>query len=151
MRRHLPTFIAFAALLAILAAPLWLCRDQPLLGDNYDDAVYWSSARSLAGGGGYRVPTLPGDPWQVKYPPLYPLYLSLAWRIDPRFPGNLPLATALQALLLPLVAAMLLLALRTLGCGWRKAFLLSALMLCTITFALAGVILFSEPMFLCFF
>ncbi|HZU24275.1 MAG TPA: hypothetical protein VFA04_02065 [Bryobacteraceae bacterium] len=151
MPRRVTIAVGFALLLALVAVPLWLCRDQPLLGDNYDDAVYWSSARSLATGSGYRVPTLPGDPWQVKYPPLYPLYLSLAWRADPQFPHNLPLATALQAVLLPLAAVLLLLALRTVGCGRAKSFLLTALMLGSISFALSGVILFSEPLFLCLF
>src|SRR5579884_410890 len=131
MHRRITISVAFAALMVLLAVPLWLCRDQPLLGDNYDDAVYWSSARSLANGDGYRVPTLPGDPWQVKYPPLYPAWLSLAWRLNPQFPRNLTIATALQAVLLPIVAVLLLLSLRRLGCGWVRSFALSALFLGT--------------------
>lgn len=52
--------------------------EQPHLGFFKDDGVYLASAYSLASGDGYRTASLPGTPWQVKYPPLYPALLSAA-------------------------------------------------------------------------
>ena len=100
MYRFLPVILLMAFLLpcAFLA---WNSRDLPQLGNLHDDAVYWVTAESLGQGRGYHVPSLPGEPYQTKYPPLYPLWLSLAWRIQPAFPANLPLALWLTWLLLP--------------------------------------------------
>ena len=55
----------------------------------HDDSLYFSSARSLASGAGYTMPSVPGDPGQTKYPVLYPWLLSLIWHVWPVFPGNL--------------------------------------------------------------
>ncbi len=52
----------------------------------------FSSAKSLTLGNGYRILSLPEQPSQTKYPILYPLYLSLIWRLSPTFPENLHLA-----------------------------------------------------------
>ena len=69
--------------------------DMPLLGRFKDDAIYLESAKSLATGSGYRIPSLPGQPFQTKYPPLWPLILSAVWRINPNFPANLAIASVL--------------------------------------------------------
>lgn len=86
--------------LALLLAPsgwfAWKFRSMPQLGAYHDDAVLWLSAQSLAEHHGYRIPQLPEDPAQTKYPPLYPALLSLVWRFAGMFPGNLPFVTALQ-------------------------------------------------------
>src|SRR5689334_3230527 len=89
MPRTAAVFIAVLMLMALIAKPVWDAREQWYFGQSADDAVYWVSAKSLADGAGYRVPSLPGQPFAVKYPPVYPLYLSIAWRIDPVFPRNL--------------------------------------------------------------
>lgn len=65
---------------------LWQARDLPTLGLYHDDAIYWNSACTLASGGGYTIASLPWQPAQTKYPPLYPLYLSLAFFIAPAQP-----------------------------------------------------------------
>jgi hypothetical protein len=88
----------------------WIAMDMPYLGLYHDASLYWVSAKSLAQGSGYRILSLPGEPYQTKYPPLYPLALSLIWRASPGFPGNLQLATVIAWLFLPLY---LLLARRT--------------------------------------
>jgi hypothetical protein len=85
------------------AAYLWHFSDVPRFGDLHDDSLYYVSAKSLADGGGYRIESLPGEPAQTKYPPLYPLLLSVAWRLEPRFPDNLPLAAWISWLALPAV------------------------------------------------
>lgn len=83
----------------------WISRDMPYLGNIHDDSVYWVTAKSLAAGGGYHIPSLPGRPFQTKYPPLYPLLLSMVWRVWPQYPENLALAMILNfAIMLALIA-----------------------------------------------
>jgi hypothetical protein len=117
--------------LAILAAALlpsaylaWTLRSMPHLGFYHDDSIYWVSARSLAVGDGYRIQSLPGDPYQTKYPPLYPTLLAAIWKLDPQFPTNLPLATLFAWLLLPPFLAALWLLLREYGFSLRERYVL---------------------------
>lgn len=90
------------------AVYLWTFQDLPLFGDFHDDTLYFVSAKSLAEGNGYRIESLPGQPPQTKYPPLYPLLLSLAWRFGPEFPANLAWAGWLSWLSMPLLILWLL-------------------------------------------
>jgi len=75
--------------------------DMPHLGAFHDDGIYWVCGKSLAQGSGYRILSLPEQPFQTKYPPLYPLLLAGIWKLAPEFPANLRLATALSWLALP--------------------------------------------------
>ena len=86
--------------LLLLAAALWaLAVSQHTLAGSYDDdGIYLQGAQSLAEGRSYRMLHLPSEPYQTKYPPLYPLLLSLLWRLGPAFPTNLPLLLAPGAL-----------------------------------------------------
>jgi len=59
-------------------------------GRGHDDSVYLTTAKALATGEGYRIISLPYQPAQTKYPPFYPLILSVVWRLYPSFPENLP-------------------------------------------------------------
>lgn len=65
---------------------LW--HDVSQFGRFHDDTLYFSSAKALAEGRGYVISSLPGTPYQTKYPVLYPWLLSWIWRVDPEFPGN---------------------------------------------------------------
>ena len=65
------------ALYLLRATSSWSPHD---FGYLHEDTLYVGSARSLAEGSGYRVPSLPGTPAQTKYPVGYPLVLSLLWR-----------------------------------------------------------------------
>ena len=67
-------------------------------GAYHDDGIYVATARSLADGQGYRILSLPDEPAQTKYPPLYPLILSLIWRVQPAFPDNLTLMMVLSVI-----------------------------------------------------
>lgn len=97
----------------------WLGRDLPHLGSFHDDAIYLETAKGLASGDGYRIGSLPSRPAQTKYPPGYPLYLSLAWRLSPQLDTVLPLSLFLTWLWLPLWAfALYRLGLRL---GWPPA------------------------------
>ncbi len=81
--------------------------DLPSFGRLHDDSLYFVGAKSLAEGHGYRIESLPGAPAQTKYPPLYPLLLSIAWKVNPAFPQNLIVAGWLSWLALPALVAQL--------------------------------------------
>ena len=105
---------------------LWHNSDLPRFGDLHDDSLYYISAKSLADGGGYRIESLPGEPSQTKYPPLYPLLLSVAWHISPQFPNNLPIAAWISWLALPAIMLQLLWIFPRLGItGWRAWMLMT--------------------------
>lgn len=138
--------LATAALLSLvlLLTPsgwfAWTYRSMPQLGAYHDDAVLWLSAQSLAEGHGYRIPQLPENPAQTKYPPLYPALLSLVWRLGSKFPENLPLLTLMQWLFVPLYLYAAWLYFRKCGFRSRGCFgLTTILAICpmTILFAVA--------------
>jgi hypothetical protein len=76
-----------AALVPFYAISWW----APATGMMHDDGVYLATAKALAEGKGYRIVSLPQEIPQTKYPVLFPAVLSLVWRLDPSFPGNLVL------------------------------------------------------------
>ncbi len=85
--------VAFAAMRAM----------QPrIYGLFHDDAIYMATARSLAEGDGYRHASLPGEPVQTKYPPLYAGVLALVWKVAPEFPANVRWFKATSAFFLGL-------------------------------------------------
>lgn len=101
-----------------MAPSLWLAAqstDLPFFGRYFDDGLYLASAQGLAQGQGYRLMSLPEAPPQVKYPPLVPAMMSLAWRMQPEFPAVLGAASWLAWLPLPLVLGVSALWLRTLA------------------------------------
>src|SRR6202043_4265752 len=67
---------------------------------------------------------------QTKYPPLYPLLLSIAWRVPldkaPEFPHNLPIAAWISWLAFPAIMIQLLWLFPGLGItGWRAWLLMT--------------------------
>src|SRR6266849_2806403 len=93
MPRPVRSFFVFLLLLIPSAQFAWQNRDMPEFGSLHDDGLFFVSAQSLAAGHGYRIPSLPENPAQTKFPPLYPLYLSMIWRMNPMFPANLALGS----------------------------------------------------------
>lgn len=71
-------------------------------GRYHDDTLYFSSAKALAEGHGYIMPSVPGPGGaavaQTKYPLLYPWLLSWIWRRQPQFPHNIVPAVWLSRL-----------------------------------------------------
>jgi 4-amino-4-deoxy-L-arabinose transferase-like glycosyltransferase len=125
-RARIQKFAVVLLLLIPSAIYLWHFSDVPEFGSFQDDGLYYVSAKSLAHGGGYRIESLPGEPAETRYPPLYPLLLSVAWRIDPEFPGNLPIAAWISWLALPAVLLLSAAYFPKLGIsGWRAWLLLS--------------------------
>src|SRR5271166_2973436 len=90
---RLRVLVVFVVLLIPSAFNVWKNPDMTKFGRLHDDGLLFVSAKSLAIGDGYRILSLPEQPAQTKYPILYPLYLSLIWRLNPHFPENLNLAT----------------------------------------------------------
>lgn len=82
----------------------WQWRAMPGAGYYHDDGLYYAGAQALAQTGEYKILSLPEQPYQTKYPPLWPLVLSLAWRVEPRYPENLPWAMVLVWMWLPVTA-----------------------------------------------
>ena len=127
---------------------VWQQSDLPRFGDFHDDSVYYVTAKSLASGGGYRIESLPGEPAQTKYPPLYPLLLSVAWKLDPQFPRNLHLAAWISWLALPAVLFQLPILFRRLGFSTARTWLLLVLFAVNPYVALFSTQLLSEMLFL---
>ncbi|MFY9611125.1 MAG: hypothetical protein WAU45_21260 [Blastocatellia bacterium] len=80
-----------ALIVVLIAAGVLYIRalDPQAFGLYGDDALYVTSAKALATGQGYRILSLPYEPRQTLYPPLFPFLLSLIWKAYPQFPANL--------------------------------------------------------------
>ena len=74
-------FLGLAAGVVAFLAVAKLCWSPDWFGQFHDDSIYLSSAKALAAGQGYIMPSVPGEPAQTKYPLLYPWLLSLIWSI----------------------------------------------------------------------
>jgi len=120
-------FVLVLLSLAPSALFLWRHSDLPSFGDLHDDSLYYVSAKSLVDGGGYRIESLPGEPSQTKYPPLYPLLLSVAWRMNPEFLQNLPIAAWISWLALPAIMLQLVWVFPRLGIADWRAWMLMLL------------------------
>ena len=90
-------WICLAGILVLFLFYLAHLHPANWFGRYSDDAVYFSSAKALAQGRGYIIPSLPGNPPQTKYPVLYPWLLSAVWKWSPSFPSNVALGICLTA------------------------------------------------------
>jgi hypothetical protein len=153
--KHLRTAVRrrwwIAPLVALVPSALIavISRDMPHLGRFHDDGLYWVCAKSLAEDSGYRIVSLPDQPFQTKYPPLYPLLLAGIWRLNPAFPENLGLAIALAWMFLPLLVFLAAGVFRDLGLSPIHARTLAALLALNPYIVLYSVSLMSELMFCC--
>lgn len=78
-RHDVRVMLVLAAVSLALGA---VTAEYGLAGVYHDDGVYALTAQSLAHGDSYRMISLPGAPFQTKYPPLYPLLLApFSWSI----------------------------------------------------------------------
>ena len=98
--------LCLAVVVAVLVALYIDVMNPNSFGYGNDDAIYLTAAKSLATGQGYRQISLPYQPSQTRYPPVYPAMLSLVWRAIPDFPGNL--TAIMLASVLASAAAMIL-------------------------------------------
>ncbi len=92
-----------AALITLVAGLLTLTSE--IVGVFFDDAVYLLVAKAIASGQGFVYPQLPGTPAAIHYPPLFPLLLSVIWKIHPEFPANVIWFKLVNPVLLAAAAA----------------------------------------------
>jgi hypothetical protein len=83
----------------VLAVAVYAIGPYPV-GVFYDDGIYLILAKALASGEGYRYLNIPGQPAATHYPPAYPLFLALIWKLTPEFPRNVFLLKLANAALL---------------------------------------------------
>lgn len=135
--------MAVVLLVAMLTITPWP------VGAFQDDAIYTILAKALATGEGYRMINLPGAPHATHYPPGYPAFLAVLWKLAPSFPDNIVVFKFANAGWLSLAA---------LGAyrygraqmGWGAAFAAAAAAAGTVAIVVllvTGVVL-SEPMFM---
>src|SRR5579872_3775520 len=146
VRKALPFGIMLLAL-APAARLAWVARDMPHLGYFHDDSIYLVSAKSLAEGHGYRILSLPAEPFQTKYPPLWPLLVAGIWKIAPPFPKNLKWEMALTWLMLPLFIGLTWRWFRAGGMGLRTRVALCAVLALNPWMAFLGTTLMSDLAF----
>ena len=116
-----------------------------------DDGIYMVLAKSLATGEGYRFLQMPGVPNATHYPPLYPAFLALLWKLWPQFPQNVVLFKFANAALLSLAAVGTFRFSREFGgLSERAAVLMTVAFVCCAPLMLLSVMVLSEPMFLVF-
>lgn len=70
------------AVVVTLAVLLWLPRLSGPIDVRWDGAVYYLLGTSLAEGHGYRIPSEPGSPEAVQYPPLLPAFVAAHQRLS---------------------------------------------------------------------
>jgi hypothetical protein len=146
---RLRALAVFALLLIPSALYVWKNPDLPEFGRLHDDGILFVSAKSLAGGEGFRIISLPEQPAQTKYPVLYPLYLSLVWRLNPHFPENLWIARLFSWLLLVICLALCWRFYRQEGFSEGRTMILVALLGLNPYMILFGSNTFSEVFFMC--
>jgi 4-amino-4-deoxy-L-arabinose transferase-like glycosyltransferase len=104
-------WIVLGVILAGYVAAIVRLHPTNFFGLTEDDSIYFSSAKALAEGHGYILPSVPGNPPATKYPILYPLMLSAIWKLNPSFPANLSWAVGVTVFfgMVYLVAGLMLL------------------------------------------
>ena len=88
LKTRLP-LIAVAGSVGLFLVVGWLSLSTADFGAFHDDGIYAVTARSLAVTGEYRITSLPGEPYQRKYPIVFPAVLAAVWRIAGDFPANI--------------------------------------------------------------
>ncbi len=78
-------------LLTLALSSLAFFSAPNIIGLFHDDGIYAVVAKALGEGSGYRIISLPGEPYQTKYPFLYSYLLSWAWSVNPHISEIIPL------------------------------------------------------------
>jgi hypothetical protein len=138
-------------LIALVPSALYIAknRDVPEFARLHDDGLFFVSAKALADGDGFRIVSLPEQPAQTKYPVLYPLYLSMVWKLNPNFPENLWMARLSSWILFIICLALSWIFFRKEGFSERRTMILVALLGLNPYMILFGTNIFSEVFFMC--
>ena len=140
----LPVVLGLAAFVYAVSAI------EPLpVGVFQDDGMYVVLAKSLATGEGYRYLNIPGTPNATHYPPLYPAFLALLWKIGPAFPGNVVVFKFANAVLTAVAAGLVFVfARRRVKMEVLPAALATLAFTACAPIVLLTVMVLSEPLFL---
>jgi len=141
--------IASAAAVAAIVFCLGHGFLLPFVGLHQDDGHYLATAKSIARGWGYRAAQWPDEPWQTKFPPVFPLSLSLGWRVASDWP-SIAHWQALETLTFGSVAAGLLCLVMVRTAGVPNSLAVLATAAASTTPALLGLTaqVMSEPLFM---
>jgi len=145
------TVALFALAIAPSAYFAWHWRDMAHLGAYHDDALYLVGAKSLAEGSGYRIESLPGQPFQTKYPPVFAALIAPLWKYGPAFPKNLPLLTLFAWLMTPAYLFFARATFRNFGLGHWETWLLTFAAALHPIVLLLGMSLMPDLLFLALF
>ena len=80
LKSRLP-LIVVAGFVGLFLVVGWLSLSTGNFGAFHDDGIYAVTAQSLAVTGEYRIISLPGEPYQRKWPIVFPAMLASVWRI----------------------------------------------------------------------
>ena len=97
LKSRLP-LVVLALSIGIFLVVGWLSLSTADFGAYHDDGIYAVTARSLAVTGEYRITSLPGEPYQRKYPIVFPAILAAVWHVAGDFPANIVWLKALSLL-----------------------------------------------------
>ena len=135
--------VAVTCAIAVAALPNWP------VGVFQDDGIYAVLGKALATGEGYRYLHLPGAPYATHYPPGYPLFLALLWKLSPGFPGNVALFSFANVGFLGLASGATYVFSRVrLGLSTLAAAATALATVAAVPTLLFGLFVMSEPMFM---
>ena len=83
-----PVYLALLLILVAYVVSVIRLHPTNFFGLFEDDSIYFSSAKALAQGQGYVLPSVPGTPPATKYPILYPLILSSGLEMESLVSGQ---------------------------------------------------------------
>ena len=114
----------------------------------HDDGAYLLLGKSLADGEGLRYSQIPGSPPGAKFPPLYPLFLALLWRVAPEAVGQGSLAPLFNMLFVASSGGLFVAYLRSLKFSWRSSVATAVLFWLLPDLWRLALVPLSEPLFL---
>lgn len=121
LKSRLP-LVALAGSVALFLVVGWLSLSTWDFGAYHDDGIYAVTARSLAATGEYRITSLPGEPFQRKYPIVFPAMLAAVWHEAGEFPANIVWLKAVSLLAGAMFLSLTFGLLRSVGSsGWTAA------------------------------
>jgi hypothetical protein len=113
-----------------------------------DDGMYVILGKALAEGNGYRFLNLPGAPYGTHFPPGYPAFLAMMWKLFPRFPDNVFAFKIANCLLVAFAALMTVRYLRDrLRFSIEASSAVAILTMATVPILLLTAVVMSEPLF----
>lgn len=115
----------------------------------HDDGVYVLLGRALAEGEGLRYLGVTGNPPAPKFPPLFPLVLSLVWRVFPSFPENVTVLSGVNVVVTALAGGAFFAYLRrALRIEFNPALLITLVAWASAHLWRVAAVPLSEPLFL---